>query len=244
MFEPTELFRSVEIIWVIWLVSCIAVLWITVCGLSRVSWKRLVRLHRDEQGAAYALSYVMVVPIYFLFICLVVESSNILIAKVGTVYSAFAGARTAVVWDSAASPSDARDRITESARQAFVPFATGVKVGNDSPPSLSSRQREYLEAYEDYVTGRRVSRGNMQTKLANANEKLSVDYVPAADWKDDAEVKVTYQFRFYVPGIGHALGRRGSDGYFYYDIESSVRLQSETPQNGAGQMGISYASAN
>ncbi len=244
MFDPLELFRSVEWIWLIWLASCVVVFSITTWGLSRVSWAQLAQLHHDQQGAAYALSYVMVVPIYFFFVCLVVESSNILITKAGTVYSAFAAARTAVVWESATSPDDARSRITASARQAFVPFATGVKVQGASTPNLSSQQREYLDAYEDYVSGKRVSKGNIETKLANADQKLTVDYQPAGSWKDDVEVKVSYQFRFHVPGIGHALGTLGADRYFYYDIESTVQLQSEDPQNDSGQTGISYASTN
>ncbi len=55
----------------------------------------------DEDGAAYTLSYVMVIPVYALLICLIIESVLMMTAKLGTVYAAFAAARTASVWSSA-----------------------------------------------------------------------------------------------------------------------------------------------
>jgi hypothetical protein len=244
MFDPLELFRSVECIWIVWLISCLGLAVMTVWGISRVRWCHFFRMAGDEEGAAYALSYVMVVPLYFIFVCLVVESSNILITKVGTVYAAYAGARTAIVWDSATTASDVRQRTIASARQAFVPFATGIRTNGASVPALTSEQRKYLNAYEDYVSGNGVSRGNMETKLNNTREELSVEYLPPVDWADDAEVKVTYRFRFHVPVIGHALGTRDADGYRYFSIRTSVKLQNEGPQNDSKRMGISYASPN
>ena len=60
----------------------------------------LVRFLRDEEGAAYSLSFVMVIPIFALMICLIIEGALIMTAKLGTVYAAFAAARTASVWSS------------------------------------------------------------------------------------------------------------------------------------------------
>ena len=57
----------------------------------------LRRLASDEDGAAYTLSYVMVIPLYALLICLIIESVLMMTAKLGTVYSAYAAARTASV---------------------------------------------------------------------------------------------------------------------------------------------------
>lgn len=243
MFDPLEIFRSVEIIWVVWLASCLSLAVMTIIGLSKVRFRHLVRtFQRDERGAAYALSYVMVVPLYFIFVCLVVETSNILVTKIGTVYSAYAGARTAIVWDSAASESEVRRRTVDSARQAFVPFATGVRLKGAAAPSLNSDQTKYLNTYEKYVDKPAVSRANLVTKLGNTKEKLLVDYQPPSDWQDDVNVEVTYEFRFHVPVIAHALGKRGTDGHRYYKIVTSVQLQNEGPQNDNQRMGISYAS--
>ena len=243
MFDPLEIFRSVEIIWMIWLASCLGLACLTIIGLSRIRFRHFVRtFRRDERGAAYALSYVMVVPLYFIFVCLVVETSHILVTKTGTVYAAYAGARTAIVWGSAVDPSEARQRTIVAARQAFVPFATGVRVAGATSPAPTSDQRKYADTYEDYVDKPAVARGNLMTKLANTQDKLSVDYSPPSDWQDDVNVEVTYQFRFHVPVIAHALGTKESDGHRYYSIKTSVKLQNEGPQNTNQRMGISYAS--
>ncbi len=243
MFDVWELFRSVEIIWVIWLASCLSLATMTAIGLSRVRWNGFLKQTiTNEDGAAYALSYVMVVPLYFIFVCLVVETSHMLVTKAGTVYAACAGARTAIVWDSAGPASEVRQRVTDSARQAFVPFASGVRVKGSPAVTPSSSQQKYADVYEDYAGDPAVSRGNLMNKLANATDKLAVDYRPPSSWVDDAEVEVDYQYRFYVPVIGHALGAKGDDGYRYYSMESTVKLQNEAPQNDAQRTGISYAS--
>ncbi len=244
MFDPLELFRSVEVIWLIWLCSCLGLCGLTVLGLARVSWRRLWRQRHDERGAAYALSYVMVVPLYFMFVCLVVESSNILVTKVGTVYAAFAGARTAVVWQSAALPAAAEQRITQSAQQAFVGFASGIRVATDPAANPDSNQKRYLDTYENFFDDPAVSRNILTTKLANAQSRLQVTYQSATGWSDDVQVDVEYQFRFHVPVIGHALGTRGADGYRYFPIRSAVKLQNEGPQNETQRTGIRYASPN
>ncbi len=243
MFDPLEIFRSVELIWLIWLLSCLALMSMTIGGLLKIDWRMFRRrFSRDERGAAYALSYVMIVPLYFIFVCLVVETSNILVTKIGTVYSAYAGARTAIVWDSAANPTEVEQRTLDAARQAFIPFATGVRVLGAAVPALNADQTRYLATYEDYVDQPAVSRENLTTKIANAQEKLTINYTPPSDWQADVDVEVLYQFRFHVPVIAHALGSKGPDGHRYYEIKTSVKLQNEGPQNTNQKMGISYAS--
>ncbi len=242
MFDPYELFRSVESIWLIWIFSCIGLGALTVAGLSRIRWRRAIpRFPRDERGAAYALSYVMVVPLYFIFVCLVVETSHILVTKAGTVYAAFAGARTAVVWESA-EPGEVRIRTMIAARQAFVPFATGLKIPGATVPPATSTHNRYLETYKELLDDRPVSDGYLLTKLANTDTALDVDYRAPASWSDDVQVNVVYRFRFHVPVIGHALGTRAEDGYRYFNIATTVRLQNEGPQNATQRTGISYAS--
>ncbi len=75
--------------------------------------------HRDEDGGAYTLSYVMTIPFLMLLVALIVESTLMMTAKVGTVYSAYAAARTACVWSSAADWPDTQDRIERAATQAM-----------------------------------------------------------------------------------------------------------------------------
>ena len=122
-----EVFRGVEGVWAAWAVS-LAVL---VRGLTRArpAARRpaLLALARCDRGASYSLAYVFVVPIYLLFLCVVVETSMLLVAKVGTMYAAHAGVRSAVVWQSA-SHKDGPDvrgaRIRQSVRTAMAPFVS------------------------------------------------------------------------------------------------------------------------
>jgi hypothetical protein len=242
MNDPLEIFRSVEIIWVLWLVSLAGLCLLTWAGLRRVRWAKAVRIHSDEKGAAYALSYVMVVPLYLIFVCLVVETSTILVTKIGTVYAANAGARAAIVWQSSAQPDEVENRVAAAARQAMVPFATGLRVPGTPPAPTSSNSVRYLDAYESMIDDPPVPRGRMANRLDNVNKALDVEFRPAAGWSEDVEVTISYQFRFHVPVIGHVLGTRAADGYRYYTIKSTVRLQNEGPQNQNQRTGISYAS--
>lgn len=242
MNDPLEIFRSVEIIWVLWLVSLAGLCLLTRAGLRRVRWAKAVRIHSDEKGAAYALSYVMVVPLYLIFVCLVVETSTILVTKIGTVYAANAGARAAIVWQSSAQPDEVENRVAAASRQSMVPFATGLRVPGTAPAPTSSNSIRYLDAYESMIDDPPVPRSRMANRLDNVATAMDVEFRPAASWSDDVEVTVSYRFRFHVPVIGHALGTRGADGYRYYTIQSTVRLQNEGPQNQNQRTGISYAS--
>ena len=64
------------------------------------AWGSLRRFAHDEEGAAYSLSFVMVIPIYGALDVLDHRRTLILTAKLGTVYAAYAAARTASVWSS------------------------------------------------------------------------------------------------------------------------------------------------
>ena len=122
--DPWELFRSVAGIWVVWSISSALTLLLTARGLGKLRGCKIRRLIRAEEGAAYTLSYVMVMPLYLLLICAVIETSLMLVAKIGTEYAAFAAARTAIVRYSAESPGEAESLTRAAAVRAFVPFAS------------------------------------------------------------------------------------------------------------------------
>ena len=83
----------------------------------------------DEEGAAYTLSYVMVIPVYALLICMIIESVLMFTAKLGTVYAAFAAVRTATVWSSATTWEKAQEKAKRAATKAMTPFASGTHGG-------------------------------------------------------------------------------------------------------------------
>ena len=51
------------------------------------------RFHRDEDGGAYTLSYVMVIPLLMMLIALIVESALMMSATLGPHYAANAPVR-------------------------------------------------------------------------------------------------------------------------------------------------------
>src|SRR5262249_27699755 len=121
-----EITQSVEAIWLIWLLGLLLLGWGFVRACRRASWRWPAwrALHSDEEGASYTLSYVITIPIYFLLVCVVFESTLLLHAKLGTMYAAYAGARSAVVWQSAEPASLRQDRPRQAVFTALAPFAS------------------------------------------------------------------------------------------------------------------------
>ena len=197
---------------------------------------RIKSLFSEEDGGAYTLSYVMVMPILMLLTCVVVETTLLMSAKVGTVYSAWSGARTAIVWSSALEDwSAVEDRIEVAAVQSFVPFASGMGV-KGSPPDRASA---YAESYESFANDP-VSANYVRSKYANAVDRLTVKTDgPPASHDSDISVTVQYKFRFNIPGIGKLLGEKDGDGYSF-PLTSTATLQNEGPKNEQQDLGIGY----
>ena len=242
----TSLLASVvgELVWsiiAIWLTSatiCIAITW---QAKRAVSWRQLFSLHNDERGGAYTLSYVMVIPIYLIAFCFVVETTFMLIAKLGTNYASFAAARTAIVW----LPFGGDDKIDAAAKQAFVPFASGLRP---SPSGTDSKgKQQYIKAYQEYcgkigAPADYVRFIGRKYDYAHAAVSTSTEIIDHEEkWDEDIAVTVTYEFPFSVPIVGRLMGRHKTGDLFVYDIQSTSTLQIENPQNDEKKLGINYA---
>lgn len=190
----------------------------------------------DEDGGAYTLSYVMVVPILMLLTCITVETSLLMSAKVGTAYSAWSGTRTAVVWSSAVDDwSDVEQKVEQAAIQSFVPFSSGMGNKGDAP----DRATDYAKSYSEF-TDESVSENYIRAKYANAANRMKVETSGRPSEHDgDVTVTVEYRFRFNVPGIGKLLGDKDADGY-YFPLKSTATLQNEGPKNEQQNIGIGY----
>ncbi len=199
-----------------------------------------LRLMRDEAGGAYTLSYVMVVPVILLLMCLIVETTLMLSAKLGTVYAAFAGARVASVWSSAAEWSGVEQRIERAATRAFVPFASGSSTAASSVAVDQADVSRYIESYQAYVQDP-VSETYLTKKYQNAQSSLQVTTDgPPASWDADITVTVRYECPFRIPGIGRLLGEKGASGGYFFPLTSTATLQNEGPQNNSQTIGIGY----
>lgn len=204
----------------------------------------LSRFINNEDGGAYTLSYMMAIPVLVLLLCVIIETVLMMSAKVGTVYSAYSGARTAVVWSSASpSWSDTNDRIRKAAIQSFVPFAgsaTAAGAGPGSTVDAADYAKSYAEFAQDPVAKRYV-----MTKYKNANRLIKVtNSGRPAKFDSPISVTVEYRFKFNLPGIGKLLGEAGPDGGYYFPLQSTVTLQNEGPKNPTQTLGIGYGTFN
>jgi Flp pilus assembly protein TadG len=196
----------------------------------------------DEEGAAYSLSFVMVIPIYALLMCLIIEAALILTAKLGTVYAAYAAARTASVWSSHTTWEKTMEKSQRSALKTMVPFASGTQSFLSSVPTsgeTAANGLAYWGAYQAYAKSAQSNK-YLAAKYgyASRNVKLTIEGPPE---KSDSPItaKVTYQFPFNIPGIARILGDKGPDGYFF-NISSTAIIPNEGPRDDRKTIGIGY----
>lgn len=197
----------------------------------------------DEDGGAYTLSFVMAMPFLILFICVIVETTFMLAAKIGTVYASFAGARAAIVWDSLDSSGSAESIAQQAAVRAMIPFSSG---GVASGSSADSQYSDYLKDYSQRIqaAGKTPAPPRLlRSKSAYASRAVTVSLqrTPRGpnSWDEDLSVDVTYAFPFAVPGVGRMFGTKTSDGYVY-PMTSRTTLPNELPHNEERKLGIQY----
>jgi Flp pilus assembly protein TadG len=243
MIDIREIFRSVGDVWLLWLGSTAGLAALTagaVKGFRRLS---LARLLRGEGGAAYSLVYVMVFPIFMLLVCLVVETTLVLMVKAGTVYAAYAAVRSDAVWSSA-RPDRSSERRRLAAVQAMTPFAASGKMyaqgAGVDPPSAEARR--FYQAYREVAQGS-TSEGYLLAKYQFAERATQVEDAEAGP--GEVAVRVTYEMPLHVPGAGRVIGGRASwPGARFYTrrIRSTATLPDERPVGPSGTLGIDYVS--
>lgn len=246
-FEWTEIFRSVGIIWILWGLSTLA-LGRKVRQLARVPILGTLRqLWNEEFGAAYTLSYVFSFPIFMLLVCTVIQTSLVLVVKIGTMYACYAGARSAAVW-LPAKPNVASQKIRLAAVQAFTPFAEGTPIHTKRQgitPTVTSAGTTYHQAYKRYAGDRfRAPVDYLARKYSFADQVLNVSWDPKDPVEDaDVTVVVTYPMPLHIPGAARVLGHPKG----VYPITSRAVLQNEGPKrektfNPDRPLGIDYRS--
>lgn len=242
MIHPAEFFRSVELIWLLWFVSCLVLALLTRRLLQGFRWRRLRALAVREEGIAYSLVYVMTVPLYMFFVCLVIESSLILIAKMGSVYAAYAGARSAIVWQSAQPKTPipiggqtVELRVFQAVCQAMAPFASGNALHAGGGPTPPGDQAElFNRAYHTYNSSGPGSDGYIQRKYLYAWKATQMTISPdlaSSKWNSNLTVTLTYQVPLQIPGMRRMIpGTTQVGKYFVLPITSVATLQNEGPK--------------
>lgn len=243
----SHLTSGVEEIWLIWLISLAVVLKMSASALRRWRRPRWKHLAHGEEGVSYTLSYLLVFPFFFLFVCVVFEATWLLAAKIGTMYTAHAGARSAVVWASAQPTNLQKTRINQSVWTAMTPFVTGDPDWLKVPGEAFEQSGEYVLAYELCVGG------NDDPNAKPATSTLANRYLTAASrttWQmkidkskpdGDVTVTVTYRAPLHIPGAARVLNPNGWPRN-EYAITSTATLPNEAPASADGTLGIDYQS--
>ena len=73
---------------------------------ARLSLSRLCSIHRCQRGSVQSLSFVLTLPFFVMIIMLIVQVSHIMFANILIQYSAYAAARSAIVWIPANATAD------------------------------------------------------------------------------------------------------------------------------------------
>ena len=189
-----DIFSSVEDIWIIWLV-CSCVVGVLIHRACRgFSLSSIGRFWNDEEGASYALPYVLTFPIFLLLMAVLLQATLILLCKFGSIYSAHASARTVVVWQGSypTDPADGktytRYKAKRAAVMAMVPYANSSTLDRKSlfPFYPASFENKFLggidlpASFANLVTNidRIFYKGACKRLLADANEKDTATVSP------------------------------------------------------------------
>jgi hypothetical protein len=225
--------RSLEPLWWAALAAVVVLGFLGRKALRGTGRKEWAALASDEDGAAYSLSYVLTFPLYLILVCLIIEAALAVTVKLGTVYAAYAAARSYIVW-LPARPANAglvEQKAHQAAAQAMTPFASSERrhlaaFGGGSGSSGSV----YAQAYQKYAGGDSVHLPSsyIQAKraVAEAATQVSLDSAPAA-WDGDVTVTVRYRMPFHVPAVGRLFGASRVGGVYVYPMQSTATLQVE-----------------
>ncbi len=113
---------------------------------------RLRKLHFHQAGSVQSLSFVLTLPIFIMFMMLIVQATQLMIGQVVVEYAAIATARAAMVWVPAPSPAGTIPSVTLVPGQVLPspwPLATEGEncissISPDSDASNSQGGSRYL----------------------------------------------------------------------------------------------------
>jgi hypothetical protein len=166
-----------------------------------------------------------------LVVCLVIESTLILVAKMGSVYAAYAGARAQIVWQTA-NPNQVQLRTQQAVAQAMAPFASGnSNHASGTIIPVNSQHIAYEQAYHQFQPTAPGSATYIRAKYLYAWKNIVTTLQTAPDnpsANDNLTVTFTYEAPIHTPIIGRLIGSASRFGsYRVYQITSTATLQNE-----------------
>ena len=247
MFTSWSPFESVWDVWFALAAASACLAWFSMILSKRIPRRPLSRFSRDERGAAYTLSIVMVLPTYVFLVCIVIECMLILQVKIGTMYAAYAAARSAAVWIPAETPEDPMERVQCAAAQGIAPFASarGLHVEAATGTGGESRedQEDCVEAYRK-CADHGLADSYVSDKLRYARAATRVRILETAGTDPDVvDVEVEYEMPMNAPCTGRVFGGTATwpgAKFFTRKVVTTARARLERPKSKKQTLGIDY----
>ncbi len=104
----------------------------TTCG--KIAAKLFWRCHREDDGGAYSISLLIVLPTLVTLIAVLVAANGLMVSRLGLSHAVFAAARCVVVW----APIDLRkesllrDSPLLDVARSTPDFVNSIEIDNDS----------------------------------------------------------------------------------------------------------------
>lgn len=197
---------------------------------------RFARIPVSERGS-YSVSLLMALPTFVTLLAMFVQCTCLMLAKLGTIYAAYAAARSAMVW----IPSDAPSSVIEAqvhlaAAKALAPFASSNPNHQESAVAdlPVDAVNAFADAYEAMAAEPIATREVLAQKLRNSFGTVEAPWVFVASASGDRliQLNLKYHAPLAVPGLGLLLGKEvaGTEGNFFArEIETTVTMTCEWP---------------
>lgn len=265
-----DLWYSVEDVWLVWIASSAALSLMVLRSLRSQNWRSIAGFWRDEGGASYALPYLMSFPLYMIFVCWTIQSTMILVVKLGVMHAAHTAVRSAVVWrpadpwnDSGRGLQLAEDKAGHAARMAMVPYASGLaahqnvilySIGNGDALRRAGEALlpayAYNEIYQELASGSEAKDSLADGEFVRRKFRYAaaMTEVTLSDhqnkFNEALSAHVQFRMPIHIPGTGMILGTKHWSGKGYYrDVRATATLPLETPESPGLRLGIDYDSS-
>jgi Flp pilus assembly protein TadG len=231
---------SVAPIWVVWVFAG-AALGIMAWRVSRLP--RVGRARDAESGFDYTVNLVATLPVLLLLVCLILETTLILTTKLGTLYAAYAAARSGIVWE-LHGPVESQRKAKQAATLAMAPFSSGL-LGNRASAAapVGEAAIAYAAAYRQTTQGP-VGEPYLIAQFVRADGATSVNLEPASESASHlaARVQYRYPFRFRIIGFLLAGSVDPDTGERSWTITTTASLPRQEVLNDPQPLGIPYRS--
>ena len=237
-------------LWLTWLIGTVVFGIVTMRLGRRIRFRLPSQMASDEAGAAYSMSFVFMIPLYLLFCGLMLEITFLIIGKIGTVYGAYAGARSASVWDGLQDPELASQRLHQAICSGIAPFATSVgfdpAASNSSPSGLPfyavQAAEDYAVAMQKSAHGQDLDSAELVSHYERICHRVTIQrQLRSRGGKHEVIVTVDYRSPLIFPGVAKLFDEDHRSPY-EYTLTSTIHMMRSIPVSKNHTLGIDYHS--